>query len=224
MADVLIKAALLTLMLVCRPVTVWAETDTHETTVHETDSAEGQEAGQENGHHGELHLMDVLTNIEFIASVVNFLLLLTILIWFGRKPVEHFLKTRRSSVEQGLAEAAKMKTEAEAKFREYSDRIERLDQEIERLTSDIAEAAKEEKVRIIQDAEQRVERLKQDTERLVEQQMKQLRSDIVAEVVNAAINSAESVLEKSLNAQDQQKLARDYVVQITQTTKPEERT
>lgn len=187
------------------------------------------EAGHDSGHgeahggHGELHLKDVLTNIEFIGSVVNFAVLLGILIYFGRKPLGAFLVARRKEVEEGLAEAARVKKEAEAKYKEYSERLEKLDEEIKRMTDAIAEAAQKDKQRIIEEAEARAQRLRQDTERLIDQQMKQLQADVMHEVVDSSVKAAESVLRDKLNAEDQQRLARDYATALGKTAKEEGR-
>jgi F-type H+-transporting ATPase subunit b len=187
------------------------------------DSGHGEAHGEAHGGHGELHLKDVLTNIEFIGSVVNFAVLLGILIYFGRKPLGAFLVARRKEVEEGLAEAARLKKEAEAKYKEYSERLEKLDEEIKRMTDAIAEAAQKDKQRIIEEAGARAQRLKQDTERLIEQQMKQLQADVMHEVVDSSVKAAESVLRDKLNAEDQQKLARDYATELGKSAKEEGR-
>lgn len=184
-------------------------------------NADGEHDGSHSGGHGDLHLIDVLTDVEFIGSVVNFAGLIAILIWLGRKPVREFLNTRRKNMEQGLAEAANMKEKAEAKYKEYSNRLAKLDDEIKKLTDTITQTAQNEKDRIGRDADERAARLQQDTTRLIEQQMKQLYSDVLREVIDTSMSTAETVLREKLNSQDQQRLAKDFLEQIAKTSKRE---
>jgi F-type H+-transporting ATPase subunit b len=186
----------------------------------------GQQATEEHqaGGHGEHALpglIQVVTSTEFIASLINFAILVGVLVWFGRKPLQGFLLARRHAVEEGMAEGARIKEEAEAKFREYSARLAQLDSEVNKLRTEIRDAADKEKARILEESENRVKRLKQETERLIEQQIQQLHSDVMREVVDTAVSTAETVLRDKLNTQDQQRLAREYLVQINKAAKGE---
>lgn len=182
------------------------------------------EHGQHSSHssHGELHLIDVLTDTEFIGSVINFVGLLVILVWLGRKPLGNFLNSRRQAIQDGLADAARMKEAAEAKYQEYSQRLEKLDEELKKLTDSIQLAAKNEQERIIKEADQRSKRLAEETQRLIDQQMKQLYEDIIHEVVDTSVATAESVLREKLDEHDQQRLARNYLGELVKTSKREE--
>lgn len=181
------------------------------------------QAGGHGGGHARPSLTEVITSTEFIASLINFAILVGLLVYFGRKPIHGFLVARRHAVEEGMAEGTRIKEEAEAKFREYSMRLAQLDSEVNKLRAEISEAADKEKARILEESENRVRRLKQETDRLIEQQIQQLHSDVMREVVDTAVTTAETVLRDKLNTQDQQRLAREYLVQINKAAKGEGR-
>lgn len=207
------RTALLTLALVSiAPVAVLAE-DTHAADEHD----EAHEA--EHGGHGELSLIGVLNSTDFWAQVFNFLGLVTILVVFGRKPLQTFLETRRQTVEIGIAEGTKLKLAAEAKHKEYSERIAQIDEELAKLRSDILKAARTEKERIIAEAEERAKRTRAETDELIAQQMQQLQVTLSREVVDAAVSAAEKILQGALKADDQQRLAQDYVKQVASLSK-----
>lgn len=170
--------------------------------------------GEHAGHHGDLSLTGVLNSTDFWAQVVNFLGLVTILVTFGRKPLQTFLETRRQTVEIGIAEGTKLKLAAEAKHKEYSERIAQIDGELAKLRSDILKAARAEKERIIAEAEERAKRMRAETDELIAQQMQQLQQSLSREVVDAAVSAAEKLLHGALKADDQQRLAQDYVKQV----------
>lgn len=177
--------------------------------------AADEHADEHSGHHGELSLTSVLNSTGFWAQVFNFLGLVTILVMLGRKPVQTFLEVRRQTVEDGIVEAGKLKAAAEAKYNEYNARIAQIDDELSKLRSDILQAARVEKDRIIQDADERAKRLRAETDELIAQQIQQLQTTVSREVVTAAVAAAEKLLHDGLQADDQQRLARDYVQQVT---------
>lgn len=177
------------------------------------DTAEG------NGHGGELTMGHVLADPTFLGSVLNFTLLIFVLTFLFKKPLSEFLKNRSKQVEEGLAEAARIKAAAEAKHQEYSDRLEKLDSELETLRSDMVKAGEVEKDRIVAEAEKKAARMRRETEFLIEQQMKQLREDLTREAVEAAVGAAEAVLTEKTTAADQQKLADTYLERVAVVVK-----
>jgi len=184
--------------------------------LHAQDEHAAEEQAEEHdGHRGELSLTSVLHSRDLWAQVFNFLGLVTILVVFGRKPLQTFLEVRRQTVEEGIVEAGKLKAAAEAKHKEYSARIAQIDDELSKLRSDILQAARAEKERIIQDAEERSKRLRAETDELIAQQIQQLRATVSREVVGAAAAAAEKLLQGGVKADDQTRLATDYVQQVT---------
>lgn len=188
----------------------------HEAEAHEGEHGPGAE--HEEAEHHEAHF----DAVAFAATLVNFLIWLAIVVWLGRKPITEYLKNRRLAVEEGLEEAKRLSEEAEEKHAEYSARLERLDEELEKLKGEMLQAGEVESDRIIEEAEARAARMRKDAKFLVEQQMKQLRVDLTREAIEAAVSAAEEVLTKQVAGADQQRLADGYLESISKTMKEED--
>lgn len=174
---------------------------------------------EETGHgaHGALGCAEVWGRTPFVAKVVNFGLLLAVLGLAVRRPAKSYLRERRIAVEENLAEAQRLKKEAESKYQEYADRLQKLDQELERLRHDMVKAGEAERDRIVKEAEHKAARMRRDTEFVIEQQMKQLRADLTQEAVENAIVTAEKVLREQVTAEDQKRLADNYLEQLRES-------
>jgi F-type H+-transporting ATPase subunit b len=148
------------------------------------------------------------------AAAINFILLLWILARLGRKPLASFLTERRATIEQEIAEASRLKKEAQEKHAEYEARLKALDQEIATLRQEMVDAGVAERDRIIADAQAKAERMRKDTQFLIDQQLKQLRIDLTREAVSAAVEAAGQELQKATTAQDQERIAREYLARV----------
>ena len=175
-------------------------------------------AGGGHGHGHELHFVEIVTNPEFLAAVINFLVLVFILMKFGGKPVAAYLSGRRRQVEEGLLEAARLKEAAEKKQAEYAARIANLSREMEEIRAEMVRAGEAERDRIVAEAERKAARMRREVEFVISQQMKQLRADLTKEAVEAAIEAAGSVLKEQTNISDQQRLAQGYLERLKQST------
>lgn len=177
---------------------------------------EGHGAGAHGGHEGH----DTSINwVEMSGSLVNFGIWLALLFFMLRKPLSEFLRNRRASVVEGMEEAKRVKEEAEAKYKEYSERIENLDAELERLREEMRRAGQEERERIVAAANEKAAKMRAEASFLVEQQMKQLRMDLTREAIEAAVRTAEELLTKQTSAADQERLANDYLATLKSSLK-----
>jgi F0F1-type ATP synthase membrane subunit b/b' len=168
----------------------------------------------EGAHAIQLRDIVSLENKPFWAAIINFALLAYLLRSFGAKPLREFLVGRRGEIERAMAEAGAMKQKAEAKYKEYTDRLATLDQELAKLRSDIERAAEDDKRKIVADAEETARHLKRETESLIEQHAKALTSTVRDEMVGAAVAAAEKLLLEALTDADQQRLAQTYNQEI----------
>lgn len=145
------------------------------------------------------------------ASFFNFVVLIGLFVYLFRGSLNKFLKERRATVEQALTEAARLKAEAEAKYKEYSDRMATLDQELAGIKSELLAAGHKERDRIIADAEHKAARMRREAEFVIEQQLKQWRTELSNEAAEAAVQAAEDLLMRSTTTYDQQRLAQEYL-------------
>ena len=182
---------------------------------HGSDSHEAAGHGQDHGDgHGELTVRSVFANPEFQGTLVNFTVLLLLIAWVIRKKGNPALAARRAEVEQELAEAQRLRAEAEARHMETASRLEKLDQEMVEIRADMIKAGEAERDRIVAQAEEKAARMRKDTAFLIEQQIKQRRKDLTREAANAAVVAAEELLQKSTTDTDQDQLAEAYLKRL----------
>jgi F-type H+-transporting ATPase subunit b len=147
----------------------------------------------------------------FLANVANAVMLFGVLLVFGRKPVAEALKQRKLRIVSGMDDAARMKAEAQKSLAEYEDKLKRLDSEVERIRTEMREAAEAERRRILAEAKERRERMERDAHLLVEQEQKAARDALVRESVNAALRSAEEFLTSRMTDADHDRLTAEYL-------------
>ena len=142
---------------------------------------------------------------------MNFFVLIGLFVFLFKDKLKSFLKERRAAIEVELNEAARLRAEAEAKHKEYSERMAKLDQELAQIKREMIAAGEKERDRIVADAEEKASRMRKEAEFIIEQQMKQLREDLKRETGDAAIEAAEQLLVKATTSFDQQRLAQEYL-------------
>ena len=73
-----------------------------------------------------------------------------------------------------------MKHEAEERAKTYQSKLEKLEEELAAARESLVRAGEAESERIVREAEAKAERMRKDAEFLVEQELKQLRGELLA--------------------------------------------
>lgn len=137
-----------------------------------------------------------------VMPLVNLSILIGLLIYFLKKPIELFVETRHHTLARRLREAQKMITEAEAQKKELDKKLLNLESERQalrqQLTAD-AEAA-------IKNAITKAEKLSADAVVSAKTQAEHLLMDfkrnLIADVGEKIVKRAESVIRQRITGQD----------------------
>jgi F-type H+-transporting ATPase subunit b len=192
-------AMLFSLMLVS-PGLAFAEAAHGESLAHEVDDG-----------HGELTFASLIRSRDFQGTVINFVVLVGLIAWVIRKKGNPALAARRAEVEKELAEAQRLRAEAEKRHMETATRLEKLDEEMVQIRGDMIKAGEMERDRIVEQAEEKAARVRKDTRFLIEQQMKQLRKELTQRAASAAVIAAQELLQERTTEADQDQLAEAYL-------------
>jgi F-type H+-transporting ATPase subunit b len=150
----------------------------------------------------------------FVAMLINFGILAAGYYFLGRKPVAAALQARRDTISRDIEEAQRMKHEAEERAKSYQRKLEKLEEELVAARESLVRAGEAESERIVREAEAKAERMRKDAEFLVEQELKQLRGELLRGTVEAAVAAAEELLKKRVTPADQERIAEDYLADL----------
>jgi F-type H+-transporting ATPase subunit b len=131
-----------------------------------------------------------------------------------RKTINPALADRRAAVESELNEAQRLRAAAEAVHREYTERLGKLDEEIAAMRREFKESGERERARIEAEATEKAERMRREGDFAIQQELKQLRADLLREAVEAAAESAEKAVRGATTPADQTRLADEYVANL----------
>jgi F-type H+-transporting ATPase subunit b len=170
--------------------------------------------GEHGGHHGHPTAAEALSHKELQGAILNFTILVIALVYFGGKKIRTALEARRDQVASELAEAKRLKEEAEAKHALYQKRLVSLDAELATIREEMIKAGEAERDRLVAEAEKKAASMRREAEFLVDQRMKQLKEDLSREAVAQAIAAAEKVLREKTTPEDQARLSKAFLSRI----------
>jgi F-type H+-transporting ATPase subunit b len=138
--------------------------------------------------------------------ILDFLVFIGLLVYFGRKPIAAMLDKRHADVAKEMEAAKALRDEAQAKYDEYTARISGLETELQLMLADVQKGTAVEVERIMAEAQAQVVRLTAEEQQRLEQESKRLRESLQREAATLAVQMAEQALRERLDAAGQQRL------------------
>lgn len=163
---------------------------------------------------GEGHADSAVLIKDFAYRSFNFALMVGLLVYFVRKPLRNGLRNRREEIEKTLAQAEEAKKAAEAKYREYSDKLEKATEEIETISASIRREGELERDKILVSAREMSSKIQQEADAKAANAVAKAKSDLRDEAARLAVELAENMLKKEFSPTDQKRLVDEYMQKV----------
>jgi F-type H+-transporting ATPase subunit b len=145
---------------------------------------------------------------------LNLLLLLSVIVYFARKPVQDFFAGRRTEIEGKLEGAAAELSEAEATYAKWQRRLLELETELEEIRAKSRQRAESERERILADAHTAAERIRRDATAAVDQELRSARAALREEATQLAIEIAAERLQREVTDADRDRLLDEFIERV----------
>jgi ATP synthase F0 subunit b len=207
-----------------------AEAATHGDRAHGAEApAHGEAAGHGEGH-GTEHVVVPLDNWFSLSfgpgkahqngplafSILNFVILVWLLVKFGRQPFREYLRQRHNTIRLNLEEAAELNQRARQKLAEIEGRLQGLGGEITAIKGAVAKDARLERDRIIKAAEDEAARIVKQADDALQKEVRRARRRLELEAVDVSMKAAERIIKQQVTDADRRRLNEEYFAQISE--------
>ncbi len=152
--------------------------------------------------------------IDLGKKAFDFIVLVGLLYWLLAAQIKEFFSGRRVEIKKTLEESVEKKAEAEKKYREYSEKIDKASVEIDGIFEMIKAQGITEKQKIIEDAEKAAKKMKEDARTRIEQELKDASDQLKAQAVQLSVQMAEEILKRSITMQDHEAMVKEYMDKV----------
>ena len=151
---------------------------------------------------------------DFAWKTFDVIILGGFLYWMLADKIKEFFVGRRQDIKDSMENAKKEKTEAEKKYREYSEKIDKASHEIDGIIDMIKAQGVTEKQKIIEDAGKVAQKMKEDAQARIDQEFNKASYQLRSEAVSLSVLMAEEILKKNITAKDHDVMVREYMDKV----------
>ena len=154
---------------------------------------------------------------DFLYRVLNVAILLGVLVYFARKPIQGFFSDRRNQIRDSLGAASELCRRAEVRYSKWQRRLADLEDELGSIRETARERAEREREQILADARSAAERIKADARSAVDQEVRRAKAQLRDEASELAVELAAEILREQVTTRDRERLFDEFLERIERT-------
>ena len=150
----------------------------------------------------------------FLAQICNLMIQLLIFKKFLLKPIKQVIADRKAKADREIADAQKLRTEAEAMKAEYEQNLQNARTEANQIVSAAQKTATARSEEIVGEARAQAAALKQKAEADIAQERKKAVNEVKDEIGGIAMEIASKVVEREISEKDHKDLIDEFIKNV----------
>ena len=150
----------------------------------------------------------------FLAQICNLMIQLVIFKKFLLKPIKQVIADRKAKADSEIADAQKLRTEAEAMKAEYEQNLQNARTEANQIVATAQKTATARSEEIVGEARAQAAALKQKAEADIAQERKKAVNKVKDEIGGIAMEIASKVVEREISEKDHKDLIDEFIKNV----------
>ena len=150
----------------------------------------------------------------FLAQICNLMIQLVIFKKFLLKPIKQVIADRKAKADSEIADAQKLRTEAEAMKAEYEQNLQNARTEANQIVASAQKTAAARSEELLGEARAQAAALKQKAEADIAQERKKAVNEVKDEIGGMAMEIASKVVEREIKEADHQDLIDEFIKNV----------
>ena len=150
----------------------------------------------------------------FLAQICNLMIQLVIFKKFLLKPIKQVIADRKAKADSEIADAQKLRTEAEAMKAEYEQNLQNARSEANQIVTAAQKTATARSEEIVGEARAQAAALKQKAEADIAQERKKAVNEVKDEIGGIAMEIASKVVEREISEKDHKDLIDEFIKNV----------
>ena len=150
----------------------------------------------------------------FLAQICNLMIQLLIFKKFLLKPIRQVIADRKAKADSEIADAQKLRTEAEAMKAEYEQNLQNARTEANQIVAAAQKTATARSEELLGEARAQAAALKQKAEADIAQERKKAVNEVKDEIGGIAMEIASKVVEREISEKDHKDLIDEFIKNV----------
>ena len=152
--------------------------------------------------------------MELLWKSVNFFVLMAILVFVARKPLQAMLRGGAGELKSTYDRTRSEAGAAEAELKTQQEKIANLQADLEKLLAEARTGAEQEKIRLTEEAREQAEKIKAQVQVQIEQEFKKASLELRKQLAAETVKLAEEMISRKMDKKQREQLVTETIEQL----------
>ena len=151
---------------------------------------------------------------DWLPRLVNFAIIAAVLVYFSRKPIRDFFKSRSVEIAKAMQESKENRERAVAALAEMERKIKDLEAETSRLIADAQTRGEKDRQSLIEEGKKIVADIQAQVKQGVDIEVQKAKTALSVEASLLSLELAEGSIKDKISGQDHERIVKEYIAKV----------
>lgn len=167
---------------------------------------------QEAEHGGHEEAMTFMG--DWLPRLVNFAIIASVVVYFGRKPVRDFFANRSAEIAKSMQDSHEARERAVAALADMERKIKEMEAETGRMVADAQTRGEKDRQALVEEGRKVAQDVQAQVKQGIDMELHKAKSALAAEASLLSLDLAEGRIKEKISNQDHERIVKEYIAKV----------
>jgi F-type H+-transporting ATPase subunit b len=167
------------------------------------------EEAEHGGHEEAITFMG-----DWLPRLVNFAIIASVVVYFGRKPVRDFFANRSAEIAKAMQDSHEARERAVAALADMERKIKEMEAETGRMVADAQTRGEKDRLALVEEGRKVAQDVQAQVKQGIEMELHKAKTALAAEASLLSLDLAEGRIKEKISNQDHERIVKEYISKV----------
>jgi F-type H+-transporting ATPase subunit b len=167
------------------------------------------EEAEHGGHEEAMTFMG-----DWLPRLVNFAIIASVVVYFGRKPVRDFFANRSAEIAKSMQDSHEARERAVAALADMERKIKEMEAETGRMVADAQSRGEKDRQALVEEGRKVAQDVQAQVKQGIDMELHKAKSALAAEASLLSLDLAEGRIKEKISGQDHERIVKEYISKV----------
>ena len=151
---------------------------------------------------------------DWLPRLVNFAIIASVVVYFGRKPVRDFFANRSAEIAKSMQDSHEARERAVAALADMERKIKEMEAETGRMVADAQSRGEKDRQALVEEGKKVAQDVQAQVKQGIEMELHKAKAALAAEASLLSLDLAEGRIKEKISNQDHERIVKEYISKV----------
>jgi F-type H+-transporting ATPase subunit b len=151
---------------------------------------------------------------DWLPRLVNFAIIASVVVYFGRKPIRDFFASRTAEIAKAMQDSREARERAVAALADLERKIKEMEAETGRMVADAQARGEKDRQSLVEEGRKVAQDVQAQVKQGIDSELHKAKAALAAEAALLALDLAEGSIKQNITSQDHERIVKEYIAKV----------